>query len=176
MKEDIIKILNIGDITTVAQRLKEIGAKELWSGNQTIITFDWSKEFYHEQDIVICLTQAGSYSKFTVYTESSSSYACKAYRTHIGSDYEQTYGALIALGFIPYTKVETLFYDFVYNNASIHLNKFPEIPAFMEFNGDSISITSLIYNLNLSGYSICDLGTEAIHNKYGINYFKAYHV
>lgn len=176
MKEEIIKILNIGDINTIAQRLKEIGAKEQWSGKQTIITFDWSKEFYHEQDIIISLTQAGSYSKFTVYTESSSSYDCKVYKTHIGSDYEQTYGALMALGFIPYTKVETLFYDFAYSNSTIQLTKFPEIPAFMAFNRDSISITSLLHNLNLSGYRICNLGTEAIHKKYGIDYFKAYHV
>lgn len=179
MKEDNIKVLNIGDITTVAERLRQIGAKEKWSGHRTIVTFDWSNDFYRKQDILIRLTRADNGSKFTVQTNNSSS-NCEVYETDIGSNYEQTYAALKALGFLSCTKVDALRYDFVYHDLAIHLNEFPEIPAFMEINGSAysgISITSLISDLNIKESLICTFGTEAIHKKYyGIDYFEAYHV
>lgn len=179
MKEDEIKVLRIGDITTVAELLRQLGAEEKWSGNRTIVTFDWSNDFYRKQDILIRLTKAMNSSKLTVHINNSQP-SREVYETHIGNDYEQTYAALKALGFLPCTKVDALRYDFVYHDLAIHLNKFPEIPAFMEINGSAysgISITSLISDLNISEPLICPFGTETIHKKYyGIDYFKEYHI
>lgn len=179
MREDEIKVLRIGNITTVAELLRQIGAKENWSGNRTIVTFDWSNDFYQKQDILIRLTKAMNSSKFTVHINNSQP-SREVYETHIGNDYEQTYAALKALGFLPCTKVDALRYDFEYHDLSIHLNKFPAIPAFMEINGSAYSgipITSLLSDLNISSSLICTFGTEAIHKKYyGIDYFEAYHI
>lgn len=176
MENDELKILQIGDIVTVAERLKEIGAEEKWSGNQTITTFDWSNEFYRKQDTLIYLTEAESYSKITVCTNNSSSYHRKVYETNVGNDYDQTYEALTALGFLPYTKVDVIHYHFVYHDLSLQLNAFPKIPAFMEVTRISTPLTSLISTLNLRNYIICEFEIQKIHAKYGIDYFKEYHI
>lgn len=176
MVNEKLTILNIGDISTIAERLRSINAEEKWSGNQTIFTFDWSDDFYRKQDILIYLTQAAGYSKLAVHTDYSSTYDCKVHEIAIGNDYEQAYTALTAIGFLPYTKVDTIHYDFVYRDLSIQLNKFPKVPAFMEITGGSIPLSFLISTLKLRDYIICELETQKIHTKYGVNYFEAYHI
>lgn len=162
MEKDQISILNIGEISEIATRLKQIGAEEKWCGNQVIITYDWSENFYAKQNISIELTQAKDASKFTV---CSSEHEIK--EVHLGSDVSAMQKILETLGFITMKEIEIFRHEFTYQSILICLCKQSTNPAFMEIQKpytSDISLEELLKNsLKLTNYTITPMNTKPIY-------------
>ena len=83
----------------------------------------------------------------------------------------------LQLGIKPIAKVQAYRKSYELGTIDFDIDKFPAIPAFLEIDVKGLNskqVKELIEKLEISNNKIVILGTEQIHDLYGVDYFKEY--
>lgn len=177
-KEHEIKVLNV-DVQQLIENLERIGAKKVYDDKRTIIALDTSERtFLNQKDKLIRITDEGSI-KVTMHVNQSKPEIKEGIKFK-ASRLKETLDFFHELGIDPISKVTSNRISYELDKIDFDIDKFPAIPAFLEidieFLEESYKLEELLKELGLENNKIVVMGTEDIHNLYGINYFNEYKV
>lgn len=181
--EKEVKILDLTeeDIARIETIVTEMGGKKVSVFNRRIRSLD--NGISTEKDQLLRVTDEDGHVKLSLHINQSNEQDKKHIKCHfLHSD------RLIELLEARYN--EKVLTDIVARRISyeigegedcvdLDIDSFPAIPSFMEIDLANLSkqgltLEELLIRLNLQNHRIVQLGTEAIHSLYGINYFEAY--
>lgn len=171
--ENELKVLDINVSSSVAI-LESIGAKLVYNGIRNISTYDTLDLELKKKDILLRLTNEGKI-KLTVHVGNSRSDR-DVIRIHPGNSEEICNDFLQSIGFIKQTSVESHRISYELNGMDFDIDCFPKIPPFMEIDmSNSIyDITQLKKILCIKNNTIIRCGTEAIFERYGLDYYEIF--
>lgn len=176
-KEHEIKVLDV-DVDSLIEKLNKLGAKEVYNNTRTIIALDTEdKHFLNKEDKLIRVTDEGSI-KVTMHVNQSKPKEKEAIKFKT-SRLKETLDFFNELGITPISNVKAKRISYELGKIDFDIDKFPEIPAFLEIDTEYIeeegyTIEEILKNLGLESNKIVEMGTEDIHKIYGIDYFEAY--
>lgn len=173
-KEHEIKVLDI-DIDKVSKKLEEMKAEKVYEDDRIITTFDTEDRQMAKQDKLIRITEEEKV-KVTMHINNSNPETKKAIKYKVSRKKEQQ-DFLLQLGFKPIAKVKAYRKSYELGNIDFDMDKFPAIPAFLEIDVENLSkeqISKLLQQLELINNKVVIMGTEQIHELYGIDYFETY--
>lgn len=176
-KEHEIKVLDV-DVEGLIDKLRKIGAKEVYNDTRTIIALDTAdKHFLNKEDKLIRVTDEGSI-KVTMHVNQSKPKEKEAIKFKT-SRLKETLDFFNELGLKPISNVKEKRISYELRKIDFDIDKFPEIPAFLEIDTEYIeeegyTIEEILKELGLENNKIVEMGTEDIHKIYGIDYFEVY--
>lgn len=176
-KEHEIKVLDI-DIDNLIEKLKEIGANEVYNDTRTIIALDTlDKYFLNKKDKLIRITDEGNV-KVTMHVNQSDPESKKGIKFKT-SRLKETMDFFSELGLNPISNVKAHRISYELGKIDFDIDKFPAIPPFLEIDVEYIedegyTIESILKVLGLENNRVVVMGTEDIHKLYNVNYFEVY--
>lgn len=176
-REHEIKVLNV-DVDSLIEKLNKLGAKEVYNDTRTIIALDTKdKHFLNEEDKLIRITDEGTI-KVTMHVNQSKPKEKKAIKFKT-SRLKETLDFFYELGISPISSVKVKRISYELGKIDFDIDKFPEIPAFLEIDTEYIkeegyTIEGILKELGLENNKIVEMGTEDIHKIYSIDYFDVY--
>ncbi len=170
MKEIELKILNIS-VPVVTKRLLALGAKK--KGTQLVIAehFDFSDKRIHASNQILRLRKVGKKSEFCFKGKAQKSRYYKIVEeieTEVAS-LDSMRRILLKLGLNVRSYLEKKRTSFVLGNLKIEIDKYPDIPAYLEIEGPQKEIASLLPKI---GYTLQDtnsMGADKVLKSYGVN-------
>lgn len=175
--EQEIKVLDV-DVLKLEEKLLALGAKKVFDDNRTIIALDTKdKKYLKELDKLIRVTEEGT-TKVTMHINQSKIDEKREIKFKT-SRLKETLDFFKELGLIPQTEVTARRISYELNEIDFDIDIFGCIPPFLEIDIASLSKTgytkeSLLEALGLQNNRVVIMGTEDIHELYGINYFEIY--
>lgn len=176
-KEHEIKVLDV-DIAALTEKLEKIGAEKVYDDSRTIIALDTEdKYFLKQKDKLIRVTDEGSI-KVTMHVNQSHP-DIKAGIKFKTSRLKETMDFFHEMGLDPISKVSVPRISYELGKIDFDIDSFPAIPSFLEIDIEHIedegySVESLLKELGLENNKVVVMGTEDIHELYGIDYFEVY--
>ena len=176
-KEHEIKVLDV-DIEEVCKKLEEIGAKKVYDDVRTIIALDTEdRHFLNDKDKLIRVTDEGSI-KVTMHVNQSKP-DIKSGIKFKTSRLKETMDFFHEMGLDPISKVEAPRVSYELGKIDFDIDNFPAIPAFLEIDIENIeeegyTVEELLEKLGLENNKVVVMGTEDIHELYGVDYFEVY--
>lgn len=176
-KEYEVKVLDI-DINKLSKKLEEIGATKVYDDIRTITALDtMDRNFLNKEDKLIRVTDEGNI-KVTMHINQSNPQTKKEIKFKT-SRLKETMDFLGELGLKPITSVKAHRLSYELGKIDFDIDKFPEIPPFLEIDIEHIedegyTIDSLLKILELENNRVVVMGTEDIHKLYNVDYFDAY--
>lgn len=173
-KEHEIKVLDV-NIEEVSKKLEEIGANKVYDDNRIITTFDTDDSWLKKQDKLVRITEEDG-TKVTMHVNNSNPETKEVIKYKISRKKEQQ-DFFLQLGIKPIAKVQAYRKSYELGTIDFDIDKFPAIPAFLEIDVKGLNskqVKELIEKLEISNNKIVILGTEQIHDLYGVDYFKEY--
>lgn len=176
-KEHEIKVLDV-NIDLIMKKLETIGAKKVYDDNRTIIAIDTKERKYlNEYDKLIRVTDEGSI-KVTMHVNQSKPKIKEAIKFKT-SRLKETMDFFHEMGLDPISKVTEHRVSYELGKIDFDIDKFPEIPAFLEIDIEYLeeecyNLDDLLKKLGLENNKIVTMGTEDIHKLYNIDYFEVY--
>lgn len=178
-KEHEIKVLDV-NIDELTKKLEEIGAVKVYDDVRTIIALDTENRYYlNEKDKLIRITDEGTI-KVTMHVNQSNP-ETKAGIKFKTSRLKETLDFFHEMGLDPISKVSAPRISYELGKIDFDIDKFPTIPAFLEIDIEHIedegyTVQSLLKALGLENNRVVVMGTEDIHEQYGLDYFEVYKV
>ncbi|MCI8778153.1 MAG: hypothetical protein HFI87_03290 [Bacilli bacterium] len=182
-KEKEVKILDLttDDLLRIDDVMKSLGAKKVADYTRHIMTFDngTSKDLNQ----LLRVTEEDGYTKVTLHINQNDEDKKRHIKFHLPQSDR-------FIDFIDCRYNEKMLADTYARRISYELGEsdscidfdidcFECIPAFMEIDIENLGVCgytlqTLIEKLNLQDKRCVVLGTESIHELYGVNYFEAY--
>lgn len=176
-KEHEIKVLDV-DVEALCAKLEFIGAKKVYDDVRTIIALDTEDRHYlNEKDKLIRVTDEGSI-KVTMHVNQSKPNIKSGIKFKT-SRLKETMDFFHEMGLNPISKVQAPRVSYELGKIDFDIDKFPAIPAFLEIDIEHLqeedyTVEELLKQLGLQDNKVVVMGTEDIHELYGVNYFEAY--
>ena len=176
-QEHEVKVLDV-NVAELCKRLEEIGAKKVYDDVRTIIALDTEDRHYlNEKDKLIRVTVEGSI-KVTMHVNQSKPNIKSGIKFRT-SRLKETMDFFHEMGLDPISKVEAPRISYELGKIDFDIDKFPAIPAFLEIDIENIdeegyTVEDLLKKLGLENNKVVVMGTEDIHEMYGVDYFEAY--
>lgn len=178
-QEQEIKVLDV-EVESLKKKLESIGAKKVYDDDREIITLDTPEmEYLLQKDKLIRITEEGSI-KVTMHIHQSNPEIKKEIKFKV-SRMKEALDFFSEMGLKMITKVKAHRISYELGKIDFDIDEFPSIPPFLEIDQEFLSeegytLESLLEKLELSSHEIVKMGTEDIHNHYGIPYFEEYRV
>lgn len=176
-KEHEIKVLDV-DVESLIDKLRKIGAKEVYNDNRTIIALDTAdKHLLNKEDKLIRVTDEGNI-KVTMHINQSKPEEKEAIKFKT-SRLKETLDFFNELGLKPISNVKEKRISYELGKVDFDIDKFPAIPAFLEIDTEYLdeegyTIEEILKALELENNRIVKMGTEDIHKIYDVDYFEEY--
>mgnify|MGYP001039519140 CR=1 FL=1 len=176
-KEHEIKVLDV-DVDDLVSKLESIGAKKVYDDERTIFALDTKERKYmKDYDKLIRVTDEGSI-KVTMHIHQSDPNIKEAIKFKT-SRLKETMDFFHEMGLDPISKVTQHRISFELGKIDFDIDKFPAIGAFLEIDIEHIedegyTVNELLEKLGLKDNRVVVMGTESIHEEYGIDYFEVY--
>lgn len=176
-KEHEIKVLDI-DVESLIEKLKEIGATEVYNDTRTIIALDTvDRHFLNKEDKLIRVTDEGKI-KVTMHVNQSKPEEKEAIKFKT-SRLKETLDFFYELGLTPISNVKEKRISYELGKIDFDIDKFPAIPAFLEIDTEHLeeegyTFEEILKVLKLENNKIVKMGTEDIHKIYDVDYFEVY--
>ncbi len=176
-KEHEIKVLDV-DVDDLVSKLESIGAKKVYDDERTIFALDTKERKYMKDcDKLIRVTDEGSI-KVTMHIHQSDPNIKEAIKFKT-SRLKETMDFFHEMGLDPISKVTQHRISFELGKIDFDIDKFPAIGAFLEIDIEHIedegyTVNELLEKLGLKDNRVVVMGTESIHEEYGIDYFEVY--
>lgn len=181
--EKEVKILDLtdADLIRIDKIMEELGARKVADYKRRIMALDNGTS--EKLDQLLRITEEDGYTKVTLHINHSDETKKRHIKIHLPKS-----DKLIELLQCRYdekvltdTYARRISYELGDKNNCIDfdIDCFETIPAFMEIDTENLTtnrytLQSLIEKLQLQNKRCVVLGTEAIHQLYGIDYFEAY--
>lgn len=176
-REHEIKVLDV-NIADLCKKLEEIGAQKVYDDVRTIIALDTADRYFlNEKDKLIRVTDEGTI-KVTMHVNQSKPEIKEGIKFKT-SRLKETMDFFHEMGLDPISKVQAPRISYELGKIDFDIDKFPAIPAFLEIDIEHIeeegyTVESLLKALGLEDNKVVVMGTEDIHNLYGVDYFEVY--
>lgn len=176
-KEHEIKVLDV-DVEKLKIKLEELGAKKVYEDYREIIALDTPDRMYlNEKDKLIRVTDEGSI-KVTMHVNQSKPDIKKGIKFKV-SRMKEVLDFFEEMDLKPITRVKAFRNSYELGKIDFDIDKFPEIPAFLEIDiehleEEGFTLDELLEKLDLKDNKIVVMGTEDIHKEYNIDYFEVY--
>lgn len=178
-KEHEIKVLNV-DVKKLKTKLEEIGSVKVYEDYREIIALDTEdRVFLTQKDKLIRVTDEGSI-KVTMHINQSKPEMKKGIKFK-ASRMKEVLDFFEEMGLKPISKVKAYRTSYELGKIDFDIDEFPAITPFLEIDIENIedegyTVEQLLEKLDLTNNEIVVMGTEDIHQRYGIDYFKEYKV
>lgn len=178
-QEQEVKILDI-DIEKVKKNLERIGAKKVYEDYREIITLDTEdRQFLMQKDKLIRITDEGTI-KVTMHIHQSHPEIKREIKFKV-SRMKEALDFFSEMGLEPIARVQAYRISYELGKVDFDIDKFPSIPPFLEIDQEFLktegyTLASLLEELELNPQEFVIMGTEDIHNHYGIDYFEEYKI
>lgn len=182
-KEKEVKILDLtaDDLLRIDTVMNSLGAKKVADYTRHIMTFDngTSKDLNQ----LLRVTEEDGYTKVTLHINQTDEDKKRHIKFHLPQSdrFIDFINCRYNEKMLTDTYVRRISYELGTGDNCIDfdIDCFECIPAFMEIDIENLEVggytlQTLIEKLNLQDKKCVVLGTEAIHELYGINYFEAY--
>ena len=176
-KEHEIKVLDV-NVEELEKRLEQLGAKKVYDDVRTIIALDTPERTYlKEHDKLIRVTDEGTI-KVTMHVNQSNPDIKEGIKFKT-SRMKETMDFFHEMGLDPISKVQAHRVSYELGKIDFDIDKFPEIPAFLEIDieyleEEGYALDELLKELGLLNKRVVLMGTEDIHRFYDIDYFEVY--
>lgn len=176
-KEHEIKVLDV-DVESLKAKLEALGAKKVYADYREIIALDTEDRMYlNKKDKLIRVTDEGSI-KVTMHVDQSKPEIKKGIKFKV-SRMKEVLDFFEEMGLKPISRVKAFRNSYELGKIDFDIDEFPKIPAFLEIDIEHLEeegyeLDELLEKLGLQNNKIVVMGTEDIHNEYGIDYFDVY--
>ncbi len=172
--EHEIKVLNI-DIEQVKAKLEQLGAKKVYDDERKFTVLDNEKGDYLKQDKLIRITEEGNI-KVSIHIHNSKPEIKEAIK-YKASRMKEQLDFFSAIGLKAIAKASAHRISYELGNIDFDIDDFYKIPPFLEIDTENVeNERELLKRLGLENHEVVRMGTEAIFEHYGLNYFKEYKV
>lgn len=172
--EHEIKVLNV-DIEKVTEKLEELGAKKVYDDERRFTILDNENGDYLKQDKLIRVTEEGN-TKVSIHIHNSKPEIKQAIKYKASRTKEQL-DFFEAIGLKPIAKANARRISYELGEIDFDIDDFYKIPPFLEIDIENVSdYKDLLKKLGLENHEVVRMGTEAIFEHYGLNYFEVYKV
>lgn len=172
--EHEIKVLNV-DINQVKAKLEELGAKKVYEDERKFTVLDNENGDYLKQDKLIRITEEGSV-KVSIHINNSKPEIKEAIK-YKASRVKEQLDFFLAIGLKPIAKAKAKRISYELGNIDFDIDDFYKIPPFLEIDIENVdNYQELLKKLGLENHEVVRMGTEAIFEHYGLDYFKEYKV
>ena len=163
MKEIEVKILEI-DVGEIEKKLKKLGAEKVFEGEVVSIYFDFSDKLLEKEGKILRLRQKGDKVILT-YKELISQDEAKImdeYELEV-DNFESMKRIFEGIGLLPLYEFNKHRTTYKLNNTNFEIDKYPEIPAFLEIEAPDLDIINEIVSKlgfskeKVNSYSIKDV-------------------
>jgi adenylate cyclase, class 2 len=166
--ENEVKILDV-DINKVSAKLERLGAKKVFEGARSFITFDNREVSLLERDIELRITEEGT-TKFSL-DEKLPSGEKRSIKLKI-SRAQEMQDILARLDIVPVSKVKSHRISYELGKIDFDIDQFPRIPPFLEIDLEHYvgELSELLEKLGLSDKEVFRGSTIELYSKYGHSY------
>ncbi len=172
--EHEIKVLNV-NIEQVIEKLEELGAKKVYDDERKFIVLDNENGDYLKQDKLIRVTEEGT-TKVSIHINNSKPEIKEAIKYKASRTKEQL-DFFKAIGLNPIAKAKARRISYELGDIDFDIDDFYKIPPFLEIDLENVEDEKeLLKKLGLENNEVVRMGTEAIFEHYGLNYFEEYKV
>ncbi len=172
--EHEIKVLNV-DINQVKEKLEELGAKKVYEDERKFTVLDNENGDYLKQDKLIRITEEGSV-KVSIHINNSKPKIKEAIK-YKASRVKEQLDFFLAIGLKPIAKAKAQRISYELGDIDFDIDDFYKIPPYLEIDIENVdNYQELLKKLGLENHEVVKMGTEAIFEHYGLNYFEEYKV